>query len=263
VTAGTHHSAARRADQLEHALHLVVVAALAGILAAGNDILAIDAFREGSRTFSVLDHADTLRVGAFRVQLVVLVVAAVFYLRWQTAAVRNLPGLGATPRWPARAAAVAWLLPGLNLMRPKQVVNDLWRSGDPDAPTRSPADALQRLAPGRLTHAWWALWIAAWAVGVVGVFASQRTTLAQYRAWDVVDAVSNALILVAAAVTIALTRAITERQDARAAGLADRMRVGLAAGLPPRVRPRRSAAAAPGPAATDATPRGSAGSRPG
>jgi hypothetical protein len=263
VTLVTHRSAARRADQLEHALHLVIVAALGAILAAVNDVLAIDAFRDGSRTFSVLDHAETLRIGAYRVQLVALVVAAICFLRWQTAAVRNLPGLGATPRWSGRAAAAAWLVPGLNLVRPKQVLNDLWRSGDPAAPTRSPAAALQRLAAGRLTHVWWVLWLAAWVVGSVAVFVSQRTTLAQYRAWDIVDVASNAVIVVAAAVTIALARAITDRQDARAAGLADRMRVGLAAGLPPRVRRRPSAAAAPGPAATAATLPESAGWRPG
>ena len=63
------------------------------------------------------------------------VAAAVFFIRWFKRAYENLPALGARGlRFSASWAIWSWLVPFLNLFRPKQMANDIWRASEPDAP---------------------------------------------------------------------------------------------------------------------------------
>jgi hypothetical protein len=50
-------------------------------------------------------------------------------------AYRNLPALGAeSPRFSSGWAVGAWFVPFLNLVRPKQIMDDIWRASDPALP---------------------------------------------------------------------------------------------------------------------------------
>ncbi|WP_354698803.1 hypothetical protein DSM112329_04501 [Paraconexibacter sp. AEG42_29] len=227
-----HRSAAARARRVESALQAVVVAALLALLAAVNDLLAIDAFLDGSRSVSVLDHSETLRLVTLWTQFAVLAIAAGCYLHWQAQATANLGALGLpSGRWTARSAAASWVTPGVNLVQPKRVTDDLWRSGDPAAPTRTAAVDVTGLPVAMRVHLWWALWIGAWIVGLAGGLATDRESLDSSRAGDILDGAADVLIIAGAVMTSALVHRITERQDARAAALAQRMAVGLASGL--------------------------------
>jgi Domain of unknown function (DUF4328) len=61
---------------------------------------------------------------------------------------------------------LSWFVPILNLVRPKQIMNDIWRASDPAPPGQ--AGASRRQPVSAVVHAWWALWlvsiVAAWAV---------------------------------------------------------------------------------------------------
>jgi Domain of unknown function (DUF4328) len=60
---------------------------------------------------------------------------------------------------------LSWFVPILNLVRPKQIMNDIWRASDPVSPGE--ASAPRRQPVSALVHAWWALTLvssaAAWA----------------------------------------------------------------------------------------------------
>jgi hypothetical protein len=89
------------------------------------------------------------------VLFLVLIGTVITFLRWFSAAHANLRALGFTPRYSNGQAIWTWFVPILNLWRPKQIANDIWRSGDVDAP--APSTTIATLpTPGWLL-AWWLL----------------------------------------------------------------------------------------------------------
>lgn len=79
---------------------------------------------------------------------------------WLWRVYSNLPALGATHLRFGRGWVLgAWIVPFLNLFRPKQIVDDAWRGSDLSAPDSygSPEDAGTR---SPLVAWWWGLWIA-------------------------------------------------------------------------------------------------------
>src|SRR5918997_1460259 len=64
----------------------------------------------------------------------------------------------------------AWFVPILNLIRPKQLMDDTWRASDPALPAKVGSGWQERPVPG-LLHAWWALFLIS---GVLGNVAGRR-----------------------------------------------------------------------------------------
>ena len=58
------------------------------------------------------------------------------------------------------------MVPFLNLVRPKQIMNDLWRATDPKMPVQ-PGIAWKQVRVPLLVHAWWLLFLLSVAVGIV------------------------------------------------------------------------------------------------
>jgi Domain of unknown function (DUF4328) len=64
---------------------------------------------------------------------------AVGFLVWFHRAYTNLPALGIEPLPYATGWTIgAWLVPLLNLVRPKQIMDTIWRGSDPDRPPFDP-----------------------------------------------------------------------------------------------------------------------------
>ena len=83
-----------------------------------------------------------------------LVVVALLTVAWTRRGYRNLGCLGVTgrrlaPFW----ATYGWLIPGVNLIVPKLIVDDTWRASDPDLPSGS-ARWRPRPVP-TANHMWW------------------------------------------------------------------------------------------------------------
>ncbi|HXG64467.1 MAG TPA: DUF4328 domain-containing protein [Blastocatellia bacterium] len=92
-------------------------------------------------------------------QMVVYVVTAVLFLIWIYRAHQNLPALGAlglkySPGW-----AVGWFfVPCLNLIRPFQVVTEIWKASSPEMDSKD-GTSWQYATTSPIIAFWWGAWI--------------------------------------------------------------------------------------------------------
>ena len=168
-----------------------------------------------------LDASDNRQAVVGVLELAVLVAAAVVFLRWFSRAYKNLPGLGASDlRFTFGWAIGAWFVPILNIWRPKQIANDIWRASDPAAAPDQGVTWRTKAVPWLLT-VWWILWIASTYVGNQGLrSAFSSNTPQDVQSGDYVDVASVVLDIGAAALAIAVVSTITRRQEARVRVLA-------------------------------------------
>ncbi|MGH2730161.1 MAG: DUF4328 domain-containing protein [Actinomycetota bacterium] len=155
-------------------------------------------------------------------QLLIVLITAIPWLGWFRRAYGNLSSLGVRePRFTPGWAVGAWFVPFLNLVRPKQIADDLWRSTDPTLPAQ--AEPLWRSkGVHALVHWWWATWIlsavAAW-IGA-GLSEGENLTIDQLQTASIFVTLSDLAALIAGILAIRVVRVITARQEARAASLA-------------------------------------------
>jgi len=165
--------------------------------------------------------ANDVHQGAVGLALVlVTVVSAVLFLRWFSRAYRNLPRLGvAELRYRPGWATGAWFVPFLNLFRPKQIANDLWRGSDPDLPPE--AGELWRAGSVPAVFAWW------WALWVISNFVDTQSarmvispeTPSELFTGTALSLAGYLLGIPAGLLAMRVVRLTTERQEARAAML--------------------------------------------
>lgn len=82
------------------------------------------------------------------VQLLVLVLTAIAFIRWFHAAYAALPTIRVRQRHKQWWAIGGWLIPIANLFRPKQIADEIWL-----------ADHRRRAAVPTYVHVWWGLFI--------------------------------------------------------------------------------------------------------
>jgi hypothetical protein len=76
---------------------------------------------------------------------------------WTRRLYGNLRALGAQDlRFGEGWALGGWFVPFLNLVRPKQIVDDIWRASDP---VRRPEEAWDQRPLSNLLHWWWFFWV--------------------------------------------------------------------------------------------------------
>lgn len=163
--------------------------------------------------------ASDLRQGVVAiVQGLLYIAAAVAFLAWFFRAYTNLEILGVQGlRYGRRWAVGAWFVPFLNLFRPKQIANDIWRGSDPAAPEKVYAGAGP--VPGLFAF-WWAAFLVTGFLYNAASRADLRADgadelLAANGLWLAADVTS----IVATPLAIAVVRRTTSRQEARAAAL--------------------------------------------
>jgi hypothetical protein len=86
----------------------------------------------GSYTLAEASASDNRESAIALLQILALIVGAIFFIRWFLNAYRNVDVLGGTRAFTEKWAGWAWFVPFLNLWRPKQIANEIWRAGDPD-----------------------------------------------------------------------------------------------------------------------------------
>ncbi len=90
-------------------------------------------------------------------QLGLIAFATVLVIGWTRRAYRNLAPLNVVdlrfkPRW----AVLGWLIPGVNLVAPKQILDDTWRASDPAVAPYAPGLSGWRRTPAPTAHhLWW------------------------------------------------------------------------------------------------------------
>jgi len=140
------------------------------------------------------------------VQVALFLVTAVLFIRWFRRAYLNVDALGGERRFGAGWAIGAWFVPVVNLWRPKQIANDLWRTSEP---------GVLRLERGSPLLAWW------WGTFLVSSWLDGRAALAsgstahELRSSAVVYLASDALDVVAVVLAVAVVLTLTRRQEER------------------------------------------------
>jgi Domain of unknown function (DUF4328)/Protein of unknown function (DUF2510) len=163
-------------------------------------------------------------------QLLLYLGTVVVFLVWFRRAYRNLPALGAESlRFSGGWAVGAWFVPFLNLVRPKQLADDIWRASDPALPPQPGAAWKQQRVPP-LVHWWWALFVASNLLGWAAFRLGQDATTAEgLRTGSAITLAGDVLDLPLTILALWLVAQVTRRQEARAAQLAARRDVGTTA----------------------------------
>lgn len=201
-----------------------VVAAVFEVIHYG--ILA-DLDRGEDLSFETVDNSD-VRLGiAYGAQALTYLGAGIAFLAWFHRAYRNLPRLGA---WPLRFdygwAVGAWLIPVFNWLRPKQLVNDVWRGSEPVA---GPKRLEHNPRVPTVLHVWWAGWVLASVLGTADFWvASEAQTLPEQLAGSILALVADGAYIAAGVLAIVVVRRVTKRQEAAIAAT-------VAAGPPPPI----------------------------
>ena len=161
-----------------------------------------------------VDRADELARSAELVRLLVLIAAATAFLLWFARAYRNLERLGVAGLRHAQGWALgAWFVPVVNLFKPKQVADDIWRASEPQLR----AERWHDRAVSPWLHWWWAFWIAGGAFLNLAAFATLRSkAVAAQLQSSSYALVADVLFAGSAALAIIVVSLMTVRLEARA-----------------------------------------------
>jgi Domain of unknown function (DUF4328) len=166
---------------------------------------------------ATLDANDSRQARIGLAQTGLLAVGALFFIVWFHRAYENVIGLGAKDvRYGAGWAIGAWFVPVLNLFRPKQIANDIWRASDPDAPADLGLDWKGGRVPAFLTGWWAAFLLSEVLYRTAGWLSADAETITELQkaTWTYVGA--DALSVSAGVLALLVVRRTTIRQEARA-----------------------------------------------
>ncbi len=201
------------------------------VLSIGSDILEIrlmDRLIDGDETAIADLDGDDLRQGVVALSyLVATIVAAVFFIRWFRRAYGNLDALGAKRRYGLGWAIGSWFVPFLNLWRPKQIADDIWRGSDPTY--RATELGMTKTSVPGLLNGWWGAWIVASILGTTILRTSFDTPTAgdagvsallfgdtsgaeDIRTAAILDATASVIDIAAGVLAILVVRMLTARE---------------------------------------------------
>jgi hypothetical protein len=205
----------RRANLARASLVLV---ALAGVVAVVFDVAERSLLaRVGTGepvTVGELTASDDRQLTIALVQTGLWILTAVFFIAWLHRAYKNLRPLGAEllrfgPGW----AIGSWFVPIMNLFRPKQIVNDVWRGSDPALADR--VGWIDAPVPFVFTL-WWIAYLAAEFVGTVaGRLSLAAESTDDYELSSAFYIAVDSLSVLAALLAVVVVDMTTARQAAR------------------------------------------------
>jgi hypothetical protein len=102
---------------------------------------------------------------------IAIAISGVCFIIWFRAAYSTLEDAGVHLRFSRGWSIGSWFVPFLNLVRPKQIANDIWRGSqavDNAFSGGSPSD-LQTQSVSGMVHWWWGLYLAGSAIFGVGI----------------------------------------------------------------------------------------------
>jgi hypothetical protein len=160
------------------------------------------------------------------IQALIFLITAVTFLIWIYQAHRNLPATGAqnleySPGW----AVGGFFVPFLNIVRPFQVMREIWKASEPDQEVAG-GDYWKNSDTTPALGFWWFVWVGAGLMAVISA-AMMRTVesanrFSQLSLAEMVNRLSTATLLrivseilsiIAAVLVILLIKGITARQE--------------------------------------------------
>ncbi|HWM12228.1 MAG TPA: DUF4328 domain-containing protein [Solirubrobacteraceae bacterium] len=144
------------------------------------------------------------------IQFAVWIASAVVFIRWMHGAYRNVTIVAPTERrYGAGWAIGSWFVPIMNLFRPKQITNDIWRAGGRDE---------QDAQPGWLLIGWWTFYLLGnFVVNIAARSYTDAESADELRTGTILFMVSDVLSVVGALLAIVVVRRATDRLDEKAA----------------------------------------------
>ena len=171
--------------------------------------------------FAELQSNNTRQMILRILHFVVYAATGIIFVVWFHGVHVNLEALGArdltyTSGW----AAGCWFVPILNLFRPVQIAQEIWRNSDPS--TVAPDETGFRTAEdSSLIGFWWASWIVSLVLSQITMLMTRNVNSPEsLQTATLVAMIAEAVRVVAAILALALVNAINARQMARAAALA-------------------------------------------
>lgn len=204
---------------------LLVVSALVSLISIMYELelrgLIADVLARQPVSYTALETADDRTSLVAVLSIVALIGTGIAFIAWFHRAYTNIERLGASDLRASRGWSIgAWFVPFLNLIRPKQLMDDIWRASDPALPANVQSGWQGRPVPG-LLHAWWALLLISGFVGnVAGRMITGAETPEARQSASTWALLSDGGLLIAAVLAILVVRAVTERQESRAARVA-------------------------------------------
>jgi hypothetical protein len=171
----------------------------------------MDRFIAGEEVTEAEATSNDNRQAAFGIiQFALSIAAAVVFIRWLHGAYRNVSLVApAEKRYGTGWAIGSWFVPIMNLFRPKQIVNDVWRAGGKNA---------EDAQPGWLLGAWWLLWLVGnFAVNAAARAYTDADTPEELKTGTVLFMVSDTMSVIGAIAAIYVVQQATDRLDAKAA----------------------------------------------
>jgi antitoxin (DNA-binding transcriptional repressor) of toxin-antitoxin stability system len=164
--------------------------------------------------------ADDRVALAATLSLAALVATSVAFIAWFFRAYVNIERLGARELRATKGWSIGvWFIPFLNLIRPKQLMDDIWRASDPALPAGEVRD-WQHAGVPVLLHGWWAIFLLAGVVSnIAGRMLTNAETLPERANAGEISMIGDGGIIVAAILAVLVVRAVTSRQETRAARL--------------------------------------------
>lgn len=156
------------------------------------------------------------------VQIALLIATAVAFLIWFHASYKNLPVLGGrglkySPRW----AVGGFFVPLLNLIRPAQVMREVWHASDPSGVERDNAPdgpaVRNKLRAPVIIAAWWIFFIAASILSNTAARMSfaENQTLDELQRQTLLYMVADALDIPSALLGVLIVGRVTRWQSER------------------------------------------------
>jgi hypothetical protein len=195
---------------------------IAGIISGVLQIELLARAATGAVSIAEAAASDSRQQVIGTLQFLLFLPTCIAFLVWFHRVHKNLPSLGArqlkyTPGW----AVGGFFVPFLNLIRPLQVMREVWHRSDPSGLERgrtpSGPSIRNRLATPALIGWWWALFL--WSSGVSNVVArmgfAHNQTLDQLRVYSGLLVFFDVVEVPSAIVTIRLVGRITAWQAER------------------------------------------------
>jgi hypothetical protein len=165
---------------------------------------------DGSNFNAVVASSDRIAVAAL-IDVIIYLIGAVIFLFWFRRAYANVDSLGGLKRHGTGWAVGSWFVPILNLFRPKQIANDIWRGSSQPEDDRVPL----------FVHLWWVFWL----ISTFGENAYGRTTagtIEEERLLTVLLVVTEVAEILAGVLAILFVSRVTRRQEQRAEQIRER-----------------------------------------
>ncbi len=171
---------------------------------------------EGEAARALARSAQTTTGGVILgLQLALFAATAALFLVWVYHARANVRALGVRrPRFSRGDCVGAFLVPGLNVVRPRAVLIEIWQASDPAI--LDPFGWRAASVP-RLVRVWWSVVIGWAAIAGMGLFteATAGLVLGRLRLAVALSALADAGGCVAVALTWLLVVRLTENQQAK------------------------------------------------